>query len=81
MVCGSMASMVVDSCVFAAAHDDVAGQERADFGFCGKGAAGQGRVAGTKDDVVADGVSGFGAKLGFEGGTDIDFGKDSESLG
>ena len=67
--------------VFAAPDNDIAWQQGADFRFGGEGAAGQGRVAGTKDDVVADGVSGFGAELGFERGTDIDFGKDAEPLG
>jgi transposase-like protein len=37
-----------------------------DPGFGGKGAAGQGGVAGTEDDVVTDRVSGFGTRFGFE---------------
>jgi len=33
-----------------------------------------------KDDVIPDGVRGFSAKLGFEGGPDVDFRQDSEPL-
>ena len=67
--------------VFAAADDDVAGQQCTDFRFGGEGAAGKGRVARAEDYVVPDGVRGVGAELGFKCGADVDLRQNAETLG
>ncbi len=66
--------------VLASADNDVAGKQRTEFRLGREGAAGQGRVAGAKDDIVTHGVPGFGSKFGLEGGADVDLSEDSEAL-
>lgn len=67
-------------CILGAAHHDVAWEQCPHLRLCREGAAGQGGVAGAENDIVSDGVGGFGSELLLEGGADVDFGQDSEAL-